>query len=628
MGNQAVDIQSFEKWAGGRYVDSKTNRTLKEVAFFLDGLNVQHYPKDKSLGFFQSFLSSLGPYADSIDGHVGYNENTLFYQKDFIMRDGSLMDDGRIYQLRLLVHFYTVLCNRHPEVGYFNKSVRLSYKLLQNKMLPVYFLEGWVFLNYSPFMKYEGQERIIFTLHGFDRHSTRMTSKDYYQLPIYKIRSQFFRRLFFDYMKSSYKRFIACSAISVGSIDDVLNAICDIKARGISSVSDESHWTVLEARILRKLIDESKTTVFSKNKGENISIRTKNNRIGFMRRWFQWAADNGYMTFEKLFFDEFEQFEEPAKKDARPIPKEHLPLVFEKARELSTESDKNRILYLSMKFIHQTNFRPSDVFSLSLFKLGFSIVKGSRIIQHITKTSGPRGQVDPLTKYDYALLKEVIEITQDLRDNAPDISLKDKFFLYRNKRGQIVAADTGTLCDFMRRVCDKLGIKRYAPYNIRYTYMTKVFESAVINDLSEAEVRVLTKHVKLGTTMGYVAKSRIDYFKALYQVMLEDVQVDPHGKVVDKMPEQSQDLGEREGGCGKCRAANCMFKSLLPCITCENFVTTVDYEPFFKQMITHIDEQLEDARYPHDREDLVTMKEVYVMFLIEIDRLKSQMSHE
>lgn len=54
----------------------------------------------------------------------------------------------------------------------------------------------------------------------------------------------------------------------------------------------------------------------------------------------------------------------------------------------------------------------------------------------------------------------------------------------------------------------------------------------------------------------------------------------------------------------------------------------MDYEPFFKQMITHIDEQLEDARYPHDREDLVTMKEVYVMFLIEIDRLKSQMSHE
>ena len=407
-----------------------------------------------------------------------------------------------------------------------------------------------------------------------------------------------------------------------------MNAICEVKAKGISSVPDEGRWTVQEACLLKRFIDGSKNKLETENKGKNISLRTKNNRIGFIRRWFQWAADNGYMTFEKLFFDEFVQFEEPIKKDARPIPKEHLPLVFEKARELSTESDRNRILYLSMKFIHQTNFRPSDVFSLSLFKLGFSVVKGSRIIQHITKTSGPRGQVDPLTKYDFALLEEVIEITQDLRDNAPDISLKDKFFLYRNKRGQIVAADTGTLCDFMRRVCEKLGIKRYAPYNIRYTYMTKVFESAVINDLSEAEVRVLTKHVKLGTTMGYVAKSRIDYFKALYQVMLEDVQVDPHGKVVDKMPEQSQDLGAREGGCGKCRAANCMFKSLLPCITCENFVTTVDYEPFFKQMITHIDEQLEDARYPHDREDLVTMKEVYVMFLIEIDRLKSQMSHE
>ena len=128
--------------------------------------------------------------------------------------------------------------------------------------------------------------------------------------------------------------------------------------------------------------------------------------------------------------------------------------------------------------------------------------------------------------------------------------------------------------------------------------------------------------------MGYVKKSRDDYFKALYQVMLEDVQVNPIGKVVEKMPEQAQELSEREGGCGRCRAGNCLFKSILPCITCENFVTTVEYEPFFKRMIAYIDEQMEDATYPHDREDLVTMKEVYVSFLIEIDRLKSQKNHE
>ena len=35
-----------------------------------------------------------------------------------------------------------------------------------------------------------------------------------------------------------------------------------------------------------------------------------------------------------------------------------------------------------------------------------------------------------------------------------------------------------------------------------------------------------------------------------------------------------------------------------------------------------IDQQLERAKYPHDKEDLVTMKEIYVSFLVEFDRIK------
>ncbi len=623
-----TDIQCFEKWYGGKFVNCKNSNILKEVAVSLEGICISSNPKSSKVDFFRFFTRSLGPYIDTIDGHLGYNETTLFYQRDFIMRRRGLTDSQRREQLWLLVRFYSDLCTRYPDVGYFNDGVCMSYKLLQNVKLPTLFLEGWTFVNYSPLMEYGGESKIVFTLHGFDRHSTRIAAKDYYPLHLYKIHSPFFRKLFFDYMKSSYIRFGECTAINVGCIGEIMNTMCSIKASSISTVPDESHWTIQEARLMKKIIDESRNTWDNSRKGESISLGSKNNRIGFMRRWFQWAANNGRMTFEKMFFDELSQFEEPTKHDAKPIPPEHLQLVFEKARELSGKTIRNRLCYLAMKLIHQTNFRPSDILSMTVSGLQKSVSQGVHVIKHKTKTSGPRRQVDPLTKYDYDILKEAISITEDLRNNAPDASMKDRIFLYRKQTEQTDVMTAKVLRSFMRQVCDELGIKRYSPYNIRYTYMTKVFENAVINDLSESEVQVLTKHVKLGTTMGYVKKSRDDYFKALYQVMLEDVQVNPMGKVVEKMPEQAQELSEREGGCGRCRAANCLFKSILPCITCENFVTTVEYEPFFKRMIAHIDEQMKDATYPHDREDLVTMKEVYVSFLIEIDRLKSQKNHE
>ena len=88
------------------------------------------------------------------------------------------------------------------------------------------------------------------------------------------------------------------------------------------------------------------------------------------------------------------------------------------------------------------------------------------------------------------------------------------------------------------------------------------------------------------------------------------------------MPDDAQELGADAGGCGKCKALNCMYNTILPCITCENFVTTVAYEPFFQRMIEMIDDQLEMAKYPHDKEDLITMKEIYVSFIVEFDRIK------
>ena len=276
-----------------------------------------------------------------------------------------------------------------------------------------------------------------------------------------------------------------------------------------------------------------------------------------------------------------------------------------------------------MTMILQTHFRPSDVLSLKASNISLSESQHVYTIRHKTKTSGPNMQIDPLTRYDYDILQEAIKQTESLRECTSDDKLKDRIFIYKECHGLVRAVIREDLYAYMGRLCAELGFANiYGPYNLRYSYMTKVFQNAVANDLSEVELRVLTKHVKLGTTAGYVKKNRSDYFKALYNVMLEDVQLDIAPKIVETMPDSAQELGADSGGCGRCKALNCIYNTILPCITCEHFVTTVAYEPFFKRMIEMIDQQLERAKYPHDKEDLVTMKEIYVSFLVEFDRIK------
>lgn len=611
----------------GKVVNCRTNRTLTVVIDYLSKPErIQHFNNERRLDFFNSFIDSLGDYAESVDGVSGYSESTLLYQASFFRERIKDTEDLK-FSMQLLVDFYRFLVRTNVDAGYFNNASRITNRLLTNKRLSYYLANGWDFIPFSPAARYDGQEKFLFVLHGFDKHSSRLTHDDYKPIFIGAIKEPFFRQLYFEYMTSSYIHYGECESIHVGCVADLINAISNIKKSQLSTNQDLAHFTVYEGKLIRRLIDSSRNKVATSAnvKGANITLGTKNNRLGFMRRWFQWAEGRGYMTFDRTFFDEFTQFEEPVKKNAKPVPDEVLTPLFALAKNKGETNYLHRLFYLAMTMILQTHFRPSDVLSLKASNISLAQSQGVYIIRHKTKTSGPDMQVDPLTKYDFDILKEAIENTNSLRGDTNDAKLKDRIFIYKECHGLIKTISREDLYSYMDRLCKELGLQKvYGPYNLRYTYMTKVFQNAVANDLSEAELHVLTKHTKLSTTVGYVKKNRSDYFKALYNVMMEDVQLDIAPKILAEMPEGAQELGEDAGGCGRCKALNCLYRSILPCITCENFVTTIEYEPFFKRMIQLIDDQLVIAKYPHDREDLVTMKEIYVAFLVEFDKLKSE----
>lgn len=623
--NQTEDSIALPVTKTGKIVNCQKNRTMSVVVEYLHiPERMQHFNEECRLYMFTHFMDSLGEYAGTIDGIDGYTEHTLIQQAAYF-RTKSRDDVYRKNSIQLVVDFYRYLVRTNVDKGYFDGASLITNRLLTNKNLSRYLEMGWDFIAYSPTAKYNGQNEFLLVLHGFDKHSSRMTHDDYKPIHMKCIDEPFFRQLYFDYMISSHIHFGECEAIHIGCIGDIINKICSIKKSQMSTNTDLSHFTVQEGRLIRRIIDSAKAKVSTRftKCGDNITLGTKNNRLGFMRRWFQWAESRGRLTFDRTFFDEFTQFEEPVKRNAKPVPDAELSALFILAKKKSEEGYLNKLFYLAMTMILQTHFRPSDVLSLKASNISLSESQHVYTIRHKTKTSGPNMQIDPLTRYDYDILQEAIKQTESLRECTSDDKLKDRIFIYKECHGLVRAVVREDLYAYMGRLCTELGFANiYGPYNLRYSYMTKVFQNAVANDLSEVELRVLTKHVKLGTTAGYVKKNRSDYFKALYNVMLEDVQLDIAPKIVETMPDSAQELGADSGGCGRCKALNCIYNTILPCITCEHFVTTVAYEPFFKRMIEMIDQQLERAKYPHDKEDLVTMKEIYVSFLVEFDRIK------
>ncbi len=606
----------------GNVVNCKTNRTLQVVIDFLKPLRHDMYDVPSETKFFNEFKRSLGPFWEHIDGYTGYSENSLFEQAGYF-RSCSYETGKPKVLARLVVSFYRYLALNHPEQEYFKDAVKMPLRLLNNYYCHNYLYEGWSFVPFSPSVKYNNEEKTVVVLHGFNRHSTRFAEEDFALIHLDKIKEPFFRRLFFEYMMSSATHFIECLSMHPGSLAPILNDMTNIKSANMSFDSSLQRWTIQEGKLLKRIIDGGVSTS-NQSRTKPIAIGTKNNRIGFFRRWFQWAEERGEMSFERTFFDCFIQYEEPAKRSARPIPSEDVNRIMELAKRKGEADPYRRLLYIVLRLIHQTYFRPSDILGLKTSSIEESLSQGIYILRHKTKTSKTNKQVDGITKFDHALLSEAIALTKELREQTTNLTLKDNIFLYRRKSGIIDVIKCYAITNHITSLSKELGLsKNYSAYNLRYTYMTKVYENAVINDLSEAEIQVQTKHVKLSTTMVYVKKKRSDYFKAMNQVMLEDVQLDVTPKVVDEMPANTQELGEREGGCGRCRAANCMYKTILPCITCDNFVTTPEYEPFFERMIEEIDLQMEGVQFQHDREDLVTMKEIYVAFLIEIDKHKN-----
>ena len=432
--------------------------------------------------------------------------------------------------------------------------------------------------------------------------------------------------LYTDLLKTSYYRTLVIKYFQNASspsmlswtgqekyIVDALHFIEKVKAHDGYPNPGQTSFNTQEAIMIREYFKQNKP---------DLNITTLNNKIGAIRRFFQWAEQCKYLTFDTPFFDYCSQYEEPNQYRGDAIPDKDIERLNNTFIELCDDDAKYKPYYAIFLILIETEFRVSQVCNLTVSALQPTLKNDQFLLYSNTKTSNGRKISQPICTSTKKILESIIEDTEVLRNEVLQESYKDHIFLYRTSlSGKAVKGINSTkFLNIFHKICEKAETRLYHSRNLRDTHMTKAFEYIMRHGKSDLEMGVLSRHTRIDITKShYIEVELTKMLESTYKVTLGNRDINQKSHILDKLP---NDLRGNEtlveGGCGHCMAKLCKMKGSLPCLICKDFVTTIDRKSYFIKMIGYIDIQLERATIRHEIEDLTLIKTLYINWLREI----------
>lgn len=614
---QAFD-SSRKYWFDTTYVEGNNQFLLTMLSEYLASspLNARYNDDNAVMEFEHSFTD----YAATISKLSDFTSKTFFTQVEYYKNHFKDDEENRALGLRFVCHFYRWLVNKHPENKFFENSFEMTEHLLFNNRLPELLERGFYFTTLNPTNIPHGKDKVCFILRGFHNDSTRITEEDYVTLDLSRLQSVFYRDLLLDFLSTS----VTGAAVKwVGPavyICEAMQALYECKQARIYPNKKENYLTNQEAVFIRKFFD-----------AQDIGIRTKNNKIGAVRRYLNYCVGCKKIEVDDLFFDYLIQYEEPNKNTAKTVPDKALVAINKYLSDKSKESLFYKEMYVIFHLAIQTEFRINQICHLQIDCIKPTVKPNQFKIQTNSKTSHGRKDSYVISPMTYHLLMDIIEETETAREECCVDSMKNYIFLYQKHRMDAYSLfDDSVFTRHLTAICSELGLERYTASNLRDTHMTKSLEHIIRNGKSDMEMSVLSKHKHLDTTKNHYIEMELEkMLESTYGITIGTELIETDSKIVDAIPEEfAGEENDVENGCGKCTAETCVMTNALPCMACKHFITTEKHEIFFKKAIENINRLIDNTKNRHDKEDLVTIKELYVLYLKAIIKHKEGIKHD
>lgn len=313
-------------------------------------------------------------------------------------------------------------------------------------------------------------------------------------------------------------------------------------------------------------------------------------------------------------------------KSPQDIPENELILIENEFKQNSSQDIKAQLYYIVFHIALSTEIRVSQIISLKIDCIYPDIKNKYYLVSNTKVTNGKKIKV-PITEYTKRFIETAINITNPIRDTCLDDKLKQYIFLHDHYANKFSSLEPAVFRDTLKRICKKLNIPKYTPENIRNTYMTKAFEFAMKNNLSEIELKSLTWHKRYDTTNNHYVSKRIkDYLEATHKITIGNVT--PNGVIIPEKNDKTTKENLVNNKCGYCSKESCTVINALDCLMCSGFIATIDRIPFFKKSISELDNKIQKAELLHDKEHLSTIKSLYVLYLGCLLTLKEEKNNE
>ncbi len=516
--------------------------------------------------------------------------------------------------VHFVLDFYRWLVSEYTTYDFFSNSTCMTKQLLFSMSISRLLINGTIILPFDPNNPPYGHSDFCFILRDISSLSTNAEKEDYRHFTLTGLNSEIYLNALIDYMMAHPSLIASNSMGVIYTMRDGLILFEKMKSQTNYPNPDFRNFVAAEGVFLRESIAIE----------QSLSIATLNNKIGANRRLFSWCNEAGILNVEETFFDQLVQYEEPSCNTASSIPVEHLSKIAVALSEKAKTDYMAMLSYAIMHILLQTEFRINQICKLRVDCLRPTAKLNEYMIVSNEKTSHGVSNHYVITSLTYHVLMNTIEQTEKVRECCNMESHKDYIFLYQGKNRGTKVFSNDQFSEELRKICEDLNLPCYTAASFRDTHMTQALEYAIRNNRSDIELAVLTRHKRIDTTKNHYVDFILEkMLESTYGITIGDERINTDGHVVDKIPDSiDNDAHTVEGGCGKCKRNKCNMTGPLPCLTCHDFLTTEDYEPNFIKAIEAIDRQIQSAPTPHDKDDLVTIKTIYVAWLKEIYKHK------
>ena len=538
----------------------------------------------------------------------------VFWEQIKYARNRYNQSKDRLYAFRSIVEFYKYLIYDYPDFHLFENCKTIYPNLITNKS----FVEKWIkngyrFIVFATGVKYNGNDNIIFIVRGMDRLSSRLKSVDYIHINLSNIKSSLYRELVFKYVTSTASRLINYSPTLFSK---TLNFITELKKSNNYSNGAELYLSCHEASLVLDYIRSC------------YNASTRRHFIGTFRAFVSWCCSEKYLSVEESFFTELVvHIYQKQKSSIGNIDDETTDILLKASKKKVEENPERYLAFDSvLRLMMQTNIRISSICSLKKNCITQNIKPGKYTITYVTKTSnGDNTDSTTITAADKTILDKMIELAEERLYPEVTFPMNEMIFLYRSLKSKrtIRVVDKFSFRLFLHSLGKADDSVKYSALNLRKTYMTHAKDHVIRNKKSDAEYKALTKHSQTSITDKHYVKLNIEeYFETLYEVETDKVVVKVENNVTRNVPHNTETVGDRTHKCGVCRVSHCQLLNALPCFVCQYFITSPEFLPVFKQMVEDINKRVIKASVPHDKEDLISVKEVLVKYIIELENLQ------